>query len=1255
MQKHRINTVIGKDKKVIIELKQNFQLMEILSLKITQKDVYTSLCSDYGVVCGRISINNGLGVPNAKVSIFVPLSEDDEGDPVISALYPYKSVTDVNENGYRYNLLPERQQHSGHEATGTFPDQLDIISREEVLEVFEKYYKYTVKTNSAGDFMIWGVPLGEQFIHVDVDLSDIGCFSLRPNDFLTNGYGIDGFKSSYEFKSNSDFNALPQIKSFDKLIEVIPFWGVEDLCQIGLSRVDFDLSSLGVKIEPKAYLIGGVYTDIDDKYIRKNGNFKSKMGHKANLTTKVGKIELIRFSSLLDTYERPILEKLETTYDIDENGAFFVPLPMNMEYLSTNEFGESVYSNNSNKGVPTSSCYRIRVTLTDDGSGGKIRTGSYLVPNIRDYRDNPNSENYDEPNDGFKYLTGKSKSYAFSTTFDDYPEKAVDSLILNSIDGKYVPQDYFYRFTYNKVYTVSSFHGSYFNETLFVKDDYLGIKNLVPSDDDTITDVLTPPVNFGTKNYKFGNIWTEITLSFELTTQTALMLFYNLLVNILFYLSDVWLLRVLQIYLKKQAYRLQESTQQKYRLITYPGCEKCGEDSDEQLLSGGTIDSNAFCPVGSFIVIGSSSEANRILTNVTTPEYLSNPGSGPCTGANYIINDDDFFGRQNSDYCYTINEDETNVHSFDSDNYLTYDEPSSGYTFTDTNRFLISDDEVYTITIRDKTAQTSENGGKTLESETGCSEYDTVYDKDIETEIVEDEDGKRIIISNNVTDKKFLKTTYEGENYLVYTKTGLSEFANGIYTLIPGTYSASRLRKILLEYIRRKRIATLFCNGAVNYSFIDNWLSGSLYLYRFKAKHKQKEKHIKVKYCDDLLYFVERDDKFYYRSTKFTPDPNVLNTSAAYQYAGIWGEKLKTNKFRLGNPTTFVDLGSRDSFINEICTDLETECSVSRSIGPTSFQDIGELLGVYINYKMSISNGATTLDSFFNNGGFSDIGYKNVLAGDILQLISTNCETGIEEFDLSSSKYAGYSNEYIDPITNPEIFTGGTGVYGPFPITFSLTENGKSVRECINAHNYLDTSAQIVPFYYWDKKGTGFGPYDINTRDNQSWDYTQLGVVTGQSIQGSSYNYIWPYGGNDEFLLLPITYNFTGRITSGSTEIDLEFDIISLDDSHLDDRYNNEYPGFTYLYVTSVNSNADPATGILYIRTGETGWTSYPWNSAYTIIIRPTTDYYEHEEDNNRQFLSTPFLFYFGLRPGKTGIDKFMKYFGNNEAFPSIE
>ena len=133
MQKHRISTNIGKDQKVVVELKQDYDLLEILSLKFTQTDVYSSMCADYGVVCGRISVNNGFGIPNARVSIFIPIKDEDVDDPVISALYPFTTINDRNEAGYRYNLLPSRQQHGGHAPTGTFPDQKDILTREEIL------------------------------------------------------------------------------------------------------------------------------------------------------------------------------------------------------------------------------------------------------------------------------------------------------------------------------------------------------------------------------------------------------------------------------------------------------------------------------------------------------------------------------------------------------------------------------------------------------------------------------------------------------------------------------------------------------------------------------------------------------------------------------------------------------------------------------------------------------------------------------------------------------------------------------------------------------------------------------------------------------------------------------------------------------------------------------------------------------------------------------------------------------------------
>ena len=490
MNKHRISTDIGKDQYVNVELNSTFDLLEILSLKFTQKDIYTSYCADYGVVVGRISVNNGLGLKNVRVSIFIPLSEDDENDPIIASLYPYKSVTDKNDDGYRYNLLPERKQHGGHEPTGTFPDQTDVLNREEVLEVYEKYYKYTVKTNESGDFMIWGVPVGSQTLHVDIDLSDIGEYSLRPYDFIRNGEGVDKFKNSYAFKSSQDINELPQIISMDKTIEVYPFWGSEDLCELGITRTDYDLSDQGIHIEPKAYVLGSVFSDSGKNSVNKNCQVQAEMGRKCNLISTPGKIEALRFSTHKDSLNRPILEEYKIQEDIEDDGSYVLPLPMNMDYKYTNEFGEIEYTNDSIKGVPTAACYRLRTSITNNESGRTRQVATYLSPNIREFN-NSNEE--------------KDKSYAWSLDWNEYPNLALnDDILFNNVDGRYYPQDYFYRFTGNKVYSISSFISSYFTTGTAGKDTFIGIKQISPKEeDDCENNVLNPPINFGLMNYLF--------------------------------------------------------------------------------------------------------------------------------------------------------------------------------------------------------------------------------------------------------------------------------------------------------------------------------------------------------------------------------------------------------------------------------------------------------------------------------------------------------------------------------------------------------------------------------------------------------------------------------------------------------------------------------------------------------------------------------------------------------------------------------
>ena len=204
----RIRTEIGQDKVVNFQLDQNIEFLEILSFKIRQSDVYTLDCANYGVVAGRVTANNGFGIPNARVSIFIPLSEEDENNELITSIYPYKTINEKNEDGYRYNLLPYKPSYPGHIATGTFPSLNDVMFDGQAIEVYEKYYKYTVKTNSSGDYMIFGIPVGSYTILMDLDLSDMGEYSLTPQDLIRMGMATEQSSGRAQPENCMEFNAF---------------------------------------------------------------------------------------------------------------------------------------------------------------------------------------------------------------------------------------------------------------------------------------------------------------------------------------------------------------------------------------------------------------------------------------------------------------------------------------------------------------------------------------------------------------------------------------------------------------------------------------------------------------------------------------------------------------------------------------------------------------------------------------------------------------------------------------------------------------------------------------------------------------------------------------------------------------------------------------------------------------------------------------------------------------------------------------
>jgi hypothetical protein len=387
---YRIRTEVGVDKYINVKLEQDFDFLEILSLKINQSDIYIRPCSDYGVIVGRVSVNNGFGLPNAKVSVFIPLSETDENNPVISELYPYKTLSDVNEDGYRYNLLPKEPSYSTHSATGTFPTKEETLIDQTQVEIYDKYYKFTVRTNESGDYMIFGVPTGSQTVFMDVDLSDIGCFSLSPQDLIQSGKAVESQVDGSRFKTSTNLNELPQIVTSNRIIDVSPLWGEPEICSLGITRCDFDLTqNNNINIQPTAVFMGSVVSTTNEDALKTNCKPKNNTGNLCELIAGPGQILAIRQTIFLDDQGLPKLEEHKFEQNgkvIDGDGSFLVNVPMNIDYVITNEFGEQVLSNDPTKGIPTKGKYRFKFKWENEqGLQNQFLRANFLVPNIKEY------------------------------------------------------------------------------------------------------------------------------------------------------------------------------------------------------------------------------------------------------------------------------------------------------------------------------------------------------------------------------------------------------------------------------------------------------------------------------------------------------------------------------------------------------------------------------------------------------------------------------------------------------------------------------------------------------------------------------------------------------------------------------------------------------------------------------------------------------------------------------------------------------
>ena len=570
-QSYRIRTELGINKTINVQLDQEFEQLEILSLKLQQEDVYNRSCADYGVIVGRVTANNGFGLPNARVSIFIPISNIDVSNPIISSIYPYKSPNDTNEDGYRYNLLPYMKSYSAHAATGTLPSRMDVLTETTTIEIYDKYYLLTSKTNESGDYMIMGVPIGFQTVVMDVDLSDIGEFSLTPQDLIRMGLATEGQVAGNRFKTSTDLSSLPQIINSVKQLEISPLWGEPDICDIAINRLDFDLrDDSNVDIQPTAVFMGSIYSTPDKFRVRKNARPKDNMGNLCSLQSGPGQILVIRQTIQQDDTGKPILEefKLEQSGNIiDGDGVWLTELPMNLDYIITNEFGERVISNDPTLGIPTKSKYRFKIKWQQPPSLTDVKRPYFLVPNIKEYGW---TSTVIDPNLATNYLdnTKLAGSYYFGLDWTGYTNTQA---AINC-------EDTFYEFEFNRVYTVSGFIDQFKNG---FRGRFIGIKEIDSQDCDSINKF---PVNEGFRNFDLIYFLFSILLTIlqpvglgVLVAAHIVLYIVNLVYDFLCWLSGVGIGGVIDWYpfSSYSKYCKKETGTFNLPMITYPDCQAC--------------------------------------------------------------------------------------------------------------------------------------------------------------------------------------------------------------------------------------------------------------------------------------------------------------------------------------------------------------------------------------------------------------------------------------------------------------------------------------------------------------------------------------------------------------------------------------------------------------------------------------------------------------------------------------------------------
>jgi hypothetical protein len=340
-------------------------------------------------------------------------------------------------------------------------------------------------------------------------------------------------------------------------------------------------------------------------------------------------------------------------------------------------------------------------------------------------------------------------------------------------------------------------------------------------------------------------------------------------------------------------------------------------------------------------------------------------------------------------------------------------------------------------------------------------------------------------------------------------------YKNGCYILVRDNYIKSFFDStngnpsdinLILEWATRFKINFALCRNVFGHMFTNNWINGTLFAYSFKNDRfftgptDTPPNSPYNRFCTDTIILQEPTRNFYYRSSPFRYNATAPQRG---EFIGLYNDRrtlgikhtINSNKVNLLNPTTIIDLGPRNEFIQEYILNDNYDGYYMDKFNPTTFGEVDDILNFFVISRLANSSfigallggiaagTAGSILSYFSRVPRSTIfpNQKNMVDGDYAQMISINSEAGVAPFDA-----ANYPDAPAGSGDNAMYYNGGDvsdGVIGIFYSSDTQWRDYITPRRVILRSGdpippgpldqdfyYIPVTTQYVPFYDWTKK-----------------------------------------------------------------------------------------------------------------------------------------------------------------------------------------